>query len=83
MSEKFKAHLISGIKFVSNLFLPFYLCHVCVGLNVLFLLKKVAVPAGVKVFLAFVVSLLAAMLVDKIVFYIKRLQNKIVGDTKC
>ncbi|GEM_PF-6602447 len=83
LSDAFKARLISGIKFISNLFLPFYLCHLCVGLNVLFLLKKVAVPAGVKVFLAFVFSLLAAMLVNKIVFYIKLLQNKILGVVKC
>lgn len=65
----------------SNLFLPFYLIHVSVGLNVIFVLvKHYNVHPIYAVSSAYVVCFLASYLINQIVFY---LENKIKGVVKC
>lgn len=81
--DKFKSHFIKDIEYISGLFFPFYLCHVCIGMNTMFALRTFVLSPPVRVLLAFVSSFLIAALINKIVFGIKLLKNKLFRGIIC
>lgn len=64
--ENIKVKIISLISFISKLFLPFYLIHVSVGLNVIFLLRKIDINPAVCVLSAYIMSFLLSFILYKI-----------------
>lgn len=81
--EKIKSCFIKGIEFTSKLFLPFYLSHVCIGLNTIFILRKYDINSSLCVFMAFVVSILGVVIAHKTTYSLKYFIKKIQGIVRC
>lgn len=82
-NEKIRARSIAGIEFASKLFLPFYLSHVCIGLNTIFILKKYHVDSSLCVLGAFIMSILGSIIIYKTSLVLRYFINKIYGVVTC
>lgn len=81
--EKIKSCFFKSIEFTSKLFLPFYLSHVCVGLNTIFILRKYDINSSLCVFMAFAFSILGGVIIYKTTYSLKHFIKKIHGIARC